>query len=87
MKKVVGLFNFSDMDMERLNKLSYEPNQAEPIDWKVVYKQIVCMVELFYRLCLAPNVNTTRNPDCEWQLQMFTKKTSYHTCTRCLLMI
>jgi hypothetical protein len=71
-KKVVELFKFSDLDTERLNKLSYGPSQAAPIDWKV-YKHIVYMVELFYGLCLAPNINTTQNPGCEWQLQMYTK--------------
>jgi hypothetical protein len=39
MKKVVGLFNFCDLeDMDRSNKLLYEPNHATPIDWKVYKK-------------------------------------------------
>ena len=72
MKKVVDLFNFSTMDIERLQLLQYGTNQSAPIEWKL-YKHIVYFVELFYGLCLAPSVSTTENPGCEWQLQMYTQ--------------
>jgi hypothetical protein len=75
MKNVEESFNFSDLDIEKLNKVSYGPNEAEPFDWKVC-KHIVYMVELFYRLCLAPYVNTTPTQAVSGNCRCIQKKTS-----------
>ena len=75
---VIKLFNFSELDNQRLSKLSLGNNQAGTLLDKQ-YKNICYLFELLYAVAIEQTKNTTQNPGCEWQLRLYSSNSEQNT--------
>jgi len=70
MKQINDLFEFGEGELAELEKLCCNLGGTGTTNFRK-YKHLCYLFELMYAVAIAPELNVTMNPSCEWQLKYF----------------